>query len=67
MCSNLQIVKQGFGFVNWTLQNVVDPQLFFITDEAHFHLGAYVNSQNTWTWSDKYPHTFHQVPLHDKC
>jgi hypothetical protein len=57
-------------FCNWMLQNVykghVDPWLLFMTGEAFFHLGVYVNSQNNWIWSDKNLHVFHHFLLHDK-
>jgi hypothetical protein len=42
---------QSIQVCNQMLKNVhnelVDPQLLFITDEAYFHLSGYVNSQNT--------------------
>jgi hypothetical protein len=59
---------QRIWFCNWMLQNVhdwlIDLQLLFITDEAYFHWSGYVNSQNTWIWSDEKPHAVHPIPLH---
>lgn len=40
------------------LQNV------FFSDEAHFHLGGYVNKQNFRYWSSENPKELHQQPLH---
>jgi hypothetical protein len=44
---------------------LLDPQLLFITNEVYFHLGSYVNSQNTRIWSDENPHVVHQILLLD--
>jgi hypothetical protein len=42
---------QRSQFCNWMLKNMhngfVDTEFLFITDEAHFCLSSYVNSQNT--------------------
>ena len=43
----------------------LDPLLYFISDEAWFHLSRYVNSQNTHYWSSENPHVIHETPLHD--
>jgi hypothetical protein len=34
------------------------------TDEAHFHLQGYVNTQNCRIWATENPHANHPVPLH---
>jgi hypothetical protein len=61
--------SQWIQFFNWILKNVhdglIDPQLLFVTDEAHFHLSSYVNSQNTQIWSDENPHVVRHIVLHD--
>jgi hypothetical protein len=44
----------------------IDPTLYFMSDEAWFHLSGHVNSQNTRYWSAEDPHNLHQVPLHDQ-
>jgi hypothetical protein len=40
----------GYG---WTV-------FFFCTDEAWFHLGAYINSQNSRIWRDENQHALHE-------
>jgi hypothetical protein len=63
------VAPQRIWFCNWMLKNVhgglVNSQLLFITNEAYFHLSGYVNARNTRIWNDKYPHSVHQIPLHD--
>ena len=36
------------------------------SDEAHFHLGGYVNKQNSGIWGTKYPHAYIEKPSHPK-
>jgi hypothetical protein len=38
----------------------------FFPDGAWFHLGGYVNSQNSRIWSLENPHTLHESPLHSQ-
>ena len=38
----------------------------FFSDEAWFHLGGYVNSQNNRYWSTGNPHHMHESPLHQQ-
>jgi hypothetical protein len=57
-------------YCTWLLQTIVsgllDPLLYFMSDEAWFHLSGHVNSQNTTYWSVDNPNTIHQQPLHDQ-
>jgi hypothetical protein len=56
-------------FCNWLLRNVhdgiIDPDLFFMSDEAWFHVSGNVNAQNSSIWDTENPHVLHQRPLHD--
>ena len=58
------------AYCNWFQNEVesglLDPGLYFITDEAWFHLSGYVNSQNNRYWSSDNPHEFQEQPLHDQ-
>jgi hypothetical protein len=40
--------------------------MFFMTDEAWFHLSGYVNSQNSRYWATENPNELHEQPLHDQ-
>jgi hypothetical protein len=54
-------------FCSWFLQSVIedeiDPQLTFFSDEARFHLQGYINTQNNRYWSWQNPHLTREVPL----
>ena len=56
-------------YCRWLLSMVekgrLDPLLYFMSDEAWFHLLGYVNSQKTGYWSSENPHVIHETPLHD--
>ena len=56
-------------YCRWLLSMVeegrLDPLLYFMSDEAWFHLSGYVNSQNTRYWSSENPHVIHETPLHN--
>lgn len=60
---------QRLQFCDWLFteitMNGLDMDLFFISDEAWFHLSGYVNSQNDRYWAAENPHHFHHTPLHD--
>ena len=43
----------------------LDPLLYFMSNEAWFHLSGYVNSQNTRYWSFENLPVIHETPLHD--
>jgi hypothetical protein len=57
-------------FCNWLLQHVrdeiVDPQLLFMSDEAWFRVIGHVNVQNVIIWSNENHHAMQQVPLHSE-
>jgi hypothetical protein len=57
-------------YCTWLLQTIVsgllDPLLYFMSDEAWFHLSGHVNSQNTRYWPVDNTNTIHQQTLHDK-
>ena len=36
------------------------------SDEAHFHLGGYVNKQNCCIWGTENPHAYIESPTHPK-
>ena len=41
-----------------------DEMILFMSDEAHFHLSAFVKKQNCRYWSPTNPEILHQDPLH---
>lgn len=57
-------------YCRWLLsmieEELLDPLLYFMSDEAWFHLSGYVNSQNTRHWSCENPHIIYEAPLHDQ-
>jgi hypothetical protein len=56
-------------FCSWLLLNVhdgiIDPDLFFMSEEAWFHVSGNVNAQNNRIWDTENPHVLHQRLLHD--
>ncbi|PSN34039.1 hypothetical protein C0J52_17497 [Blattella germanica] len=56
-------------YCTWLFQTIksgmLDPLLYFMSDEAWFHLTGHVNSQNTRYWSTNNPYVIHEEPLHD--
>jgi hypothetical protein len=59
-------VKYGEWFLKKIVVGELDPTLYFMSDEACFHLFDHVNFQNTRYWSAENPHNLRQVPLHDQ-
>jgi hypothetical protein len=55
-------------FVNWVLENQkVDGNFskkIIFSDEAHFQLDGYVNTQNCRIWGTENPRVIHEKPLH---
>lgn len=56
------------AYVEWVLQKQQENADFsnqiFFTDEAHFELGGYVNTQNCRIWGSENPHVVVQKPMH---
>jgi hypothetical protein len=55
-------------FVNWVLENQrvngnFSKKIIF-SDEAHFQLDGYVNTQNCRIWGAENPRVIHEKPLH---
>jgi hypothetical protein len=59
-------VKYCERFLKKIVDLELDPTLYFMSDEAWFHLSGHVNSQNTRYWSAEDPHNLHQLPLQDQ-
>jgi hypothetical protein len=55
-------------FCTWFLQCIIedeiDLQLTFFSDEAWFGLQEYINTKNNRYWSSQNPHLTHEVWLH---
>jgi hypothetical protein len=55
-------------FVNWVLENRnvngnFSKKIIF-SDEAHFQLDGYVNTQNCRIWGAENPRVIHEEPMH---
>jgi len=57
-----------FGSAQWAKQRLVEDEHFYrkiiFSDEAHFHLGSYVNKQNCRIWGSENPHVIMEKPMH---
>ena len=52
-------------FVNWVLEKGDDfSSKIIFSDEAHFHLGGYVNKQNCRIWGLENPHVIYEKPIY---
>jgi len=54
-------------FVQWAEQRLVEEHFYrkiIFSDEAHFHLGGYVNKQNCRIWGSENPHVVMEKPMH---
>lgn len=55
-------------FANWAENCLADDAEFYrkiiFSDEAHFHLGGYVNKQNCRIWGTENPHVVVEKPIH---
>lgn len=60
--------QQRFRFADWALNKLNDDPDFarkiIFSDEAHFHLGGYVNKQNCRIWGTENPHAVVNKPMH---
>jgi len=57
-----------FRFDQWAEQRLVEDEHFYrkiiFSDEAHFHLGGYVNKQNCRIWRSENPHVIMEKPMY---
>jgi len=57
-----------FRFAQWAEERLAEDEDFFrkivFSDEAHFHLGGYVNKQNCRIWGSENPHETLEKPMH---
>ncbi|XP_044758934.1 uncharacterized protein LOC123316778 [Coccinella septempunctata] len=55
-------------FANWAENCLAEDNEFYqkiiFSDEAHFHLGGYVNKQNCRIWGTENPHVVIEKPMH---
>lgn len=55
-------------FANWAEDRLAEDGEFYrkiiFSDEAHFHLGGYVNKQNCRIWGTENPHVVEEKPIH---
>lgn len=59
---------QRLTFANWILDKKENDADFrnkiIFSDEAHFHLGGFVNKQNCRIWGHENPRVIHEKPMH---
>lgn len=64
----LNDLPQRFRFAEWALNELNDDPDFarkiIFSDEAHFHIGGYVNKQNCRIWGSENPCVVVQKPMH---
>lgn len=57
-----------FRFAKWAQERLDGDEGFgrkiIFSDEAHFHLGGYVNKQNCRIWGTENPHVIVEKPMH---
>lgn len=57
-----------YQFAVWAIDQLeADPdfaQKIIFSDEAHFHVGGYVNKQNCRIWGSENPHEYVEKPMH---
>lgn len=57
-------------FANWAEDRLEDDPEFYrkiiFSDEAHFHLGGYVNKQNCRIWGSENPHVIEEKPMYSQ-
>ena len=57
-----------FRFAQWAEDRLIDDEHFYrkiiFSDEAHFHLGGYVNKQNCRIWGSENPHVIVENLMH---
>ncbi|CAK9813904.1 Transposable element Tc3 transposase [Anthophora plagiata] len=57
-----------FRFAQWAEDRLIEDEHFYrkiiFSDEAHFHLGGYVNKQNCRIWGSENPHVIVEKPMH---
>lgn len=55
-------------FADWAQDRLAEDAEFYrkiiFSDEAHFHLGGYVNKQNSRIWGTENPHVVGEKPMH---
>ena len=55
-------------FANWAVGRLAEDGEFYrkiiFSDEAHFHLGGYVNKHNCQIWGTENPHVIVEKPMH---
>lgn len=65
---NSESIEQRLHFSNQLLEKIdegeINPHQIWFTDEAHFYLNGYVNSQNYRIWGTENPHAIREKPLH---
>jgi hypothetical protein len=70
MCARITGRRKG-NTSEWSVLNTIaggelDQDLYFIIDDACFHLSGHVNSQNTRYWLADKPHNLHEKQLYDQ-